>query len=283
MRSSPAAVFAALALALFVAAPTCVRAQISTSDCTLITDPAPVPPLGVICGSPERIGIIVSQHWDAGSAVQRVNFRGYQLWIGTYRGMPMFAMNHEIGGAGATFVLEELIAHGAKVVIRLGTADFPVTPADADKVFVVSSERGMAGVLRDYGYPPSMWAAPFPADPIIVGALLKVAPQLPNITAVKSAGYSIDGYYAMNFPDKAAFDPAAVRALAAQYTAAGATVREMECGSVLALAQLRKIHAACVLQCVVKGGHAHASPGTSGIPLVLETLYYLNQTESAQW
>jgi uridine phosphorylase len=75
------------------------------------------------------------------------------------------------------------------------------------------------------------------------------------------------------------YDAGRVRAMEANYHAAGAIDRDMECGAVFLIGQLRGIQTACVLQCVIKGGGHHANPGTTGIPLVLETLYKVAQQQ----
>jgi uridine phosphorylase len=250
---------------------------IRPEQCTIITNPEPLPPQCIIGGSPARIQYLVENFFDYYN--KTIDFRGYQLYVGAYKGMPLCAMNHEIGGPSAAFIVEELAAHGVNTIIRVGTSDIPVDPSMVNDVYLIESETGMVGVLRDYGYPPSDWDMVIPAHPEVFAALQESATTVKNVTAHLAAGYLIDAYYAFNFPAEAAYDPKAVADRVAEYEArsGGGKMmdRDMEVGAVFTVARLRGMRYGAVLQCVVKGGNRPAQPGVTGLPVALNALLIL--------
>ena len=148
------------------------------------------------------------------------------LWGYTGRaadGEPLTVQSTGMGGPSAAIVVEELIALGARRLVRIGTcgalspdlalgdlvAAREVLPADG-----ASAALGAAGMLA--------------ADASLTGALVEAGAR--PVTAV-----STDLFY----------DPAAERA--GDWLARGAAVVEMEAAAVLRVADLRGAAAACAL------------------------------------
>jgi len=254
-----------------------VECRLPVSECTIIKDPAPLPKIGVVSANPERSLLIAQQYFD--TYMTHTDFRGFQVYNGTYKGVTLFAANTGLGGPAAAFLVEELIAHDVEVIIRLGTTDFNTTIEDLHKVFILESVQGMVGVERDMGVHSKHWGLPIAADPDLVTLLASTALGLPNITAIVTKGYSIDEFYSFFDPTNVAENPSVVEAMEKKYVANGCQARDMESAAVLYLGQVRGIKTASVLQAVIKSGNHHEDPGTIGIPLVLETLRKLAQRD----
>jgi len=252
-----------------------VQSKLPVSECTIIKDPAPLPAVGVISANPARALLIAEKHFD--TYYNHTNFRGFQVYKGTYKGVPIFAANTGLGGPAAAFLVEELIAHEVQVIIRLGTNDYNVTDLDLNNVYLVESVRGLYGLMRDYGYPADSWGTPIASDSALIQLLNQTAQRMPNITAVLSKGYTIDAFYAFFDPPNVAENPNQVDEYITQYQQDGCNVRDMESASVLLVGQMRGIQTAAVLQAVIKSGNHHEDVGTIGIPLVLETLRILGE------
>ncbi|KAL6072720.1 hypothetical protein QOT17_005267 [Balamuthia mandrillaris] len=245
-------------------------AKLPVDECTIIKNPAALPKAGVVCANPARALIIAERYFD--SYEVHTDFRGFQVYTGTYKGKKLFAANTGLGASAAAFLMEELIAHDAEVIVRLGTNDYNVTEADLNNVYVLKSVRGLWGLPRDYGLPSDLWGEAIPADTSLVSTILSVAQQFKNVTAVPSLGYSIDGFYSFFDPVQVAARPNTVKDMILDYQAEGCNCRDMESGAVLMMGKLRGIRTAAVLQAVIKSGDHHENPGTTGIPIVLQSL-----------
>eukprot|EP01119_Soliformovum_irregulare_P011523 TRINITY_DN2900_c0_g1_i1.p1 TRINITY_DN2900_c0_g1~~TRINITY_DN2900_c0_g1_i1.p1 ORF type:complete len:285 (+),score=66.65 TRINITY_DN2900_c0_g1_i1:123-857(+) len=234
-------------------------------------NPAPVPSIGVISANPARSLLIAQSYLDF--YVNHTNFRGFQVYTGEYQQVPVFVANTGLGGPACAFLVEELIAHGANVIIRLGTNDYNITEEDLDNVYVLQSVQNVFGLMRDYGYPLEQLGAPIPTDPLLVKLLMDSAARTPNVTGVLSRGYNVDGFYAFFDPTNVALNPAVTRQYTTQFQEDGCNVRDMESGALAMLGQVRGIRTAAVLQAVIKFGHHHEDVGTTGIRVVLNALY----------
>lgn len=80
---------------------------------------------------------------------------------------------------------------------------------------IIIGEIGPLGLLRDYGYDD--YDHLFPANDIVLDQLKEAALEGSNYTISIGPGYSVDGYYALNFPELAAYNATRVKALAKNY------------------------------------------------------------------
>jgi len=247
-----------------------VVAKLPKDECTIIKNPMPIPPVGVVCANPERVSIIAREHFDW--FFIHTDFRGYQVYVGEYQGVKLFAAYIGLGSASAAFMMEELVANDVKVVIRLGTNDYNITENDVNNVYVVNQCFGLTGLMRDYGFPDSELGGSLPADKALVQSLIDSAPSFPEIKVVPSIGYNIDAFYSFLDPLKVAKNASRVKEMIATYEKKGANCRDMETCAVLLVGQVQGIRTASVLQAVVKHGSKHEGAGTTGISLVLATL-----------
>lgn len=253
------------------------------SDCTIITSSEPLPPRGIVCGSPERVAVITTQYLQNVSL--HTDFRGYKVFIGYIQDdpRPIFVANHEIGAPGATMIFEELIAHGVDTILRLGSSDLYLEGSkDPNKpaISLVRSEFGPRGLMRDYGFPSSEFDNIFETPATIYSSLVKAGGLFEkNLTVVESAGYPVDAFFSFNFPSRATYDPEITGDVISLYESliekkypSTKLDRDMECGALYLVGWMRNVDVGCVLQVITKGGNKHANPGTQGIPVVLTAL-----------
>jgi uridine phosphorylase len=248
--------------------------KLPKEECTIIKNPNPIPPVGVICANPERAKLIATSYFDY--FFIHTDFRGYKIYVGEYQGVPLFSAYIGLGSASAAFMVEELVANDARVIVRLGTNDYNTTEADANNVYVVDKCLGLEGLMRDYGYEQSQWGKALHADASLFNSLVETAKeeQFKQLNIKKSTDYNIDAFYSFFDPNNVAANPENVRGYIKEYQQEGATVRDMETCAVLLIGEMRKEHVrtGSVLQAVVKHGASHEDVGTKGINLVLQTL-----------
>ncbi|MEM5833768.1 MAG: nucleoside phosphorylase, partial [Candidatus Aenigmatarchaeota archaeon] len=113
----------------------------------------------VIAGDPARV-VLLSTLLDEARMVSDV--RGYHVYTGLYRGVPITVAVHGIGSASAVLVLEELIMLGAKVVVRLGTCGAMIPELDiGDIVIPTGASYYSGGIFQQYlGEPVCQVAVP---------------------------------------------------------------------------------------------------------------------------
>jgi len=230
----------------------------------------PIPPVGVVCANPDRASLIAREHFEW--YYTHTDFRGYKLYVGQYQGVQLFAAYIGLGSASAAFMMEELIANDAQVVIRLGTNDYNITEKDVNNLYVVNTCFGLTGLMRDYGFPESDWGGPIPANPALIQSLLNEGPSFPKLNIKNSIGYNIDAFYSFLDPKNVAKNSTFVQNLIYQYEKKGAICRDMETCAVLLTGQVHGVRTASVLQAVVKHGNSHEDVGSTGIEMVLDVL-----------
>jgi len=246
------------------------QAKLPRSECTIMKSPLSIPRVGVVCANPERAELIATQYFEY--FYIHTDFRGYKVYVGTYKSVPMFAAYIGLGSASAAFLMEELIAYDAQVIIRLGTNDYNITERDVKNVYIIEQSMGLTGLMQDYGFPPNEWGRPIRSNPELVTALMNTAKKIDNIVPKLSIGYNIDAFYSFFDSHNVAKYPDNVRMLQKKYEDNNASCRDMETAAVLLLGEIHKVKTASVLQAVVKHGNKHEGVGTTGIVLVLETL-----------
>ncbi len=77
-----------------------------------------VSPRAIVCGDPARADRIAEQ-LDAPRLLSHK--REYRAYLGAYQGAPITVCSHGVGAPGAAIAFEELIAAGARAIIRVGT------------------------------------------------------------------------------------------------------------------------------------------------------------------
>lgn len=95
--------------------------SLSVQDTIVLNKSMPLPKYGIICAHPSRVKKIAEQFLK--NTVTHTDYRGYQIFIGDYNGLRIFVANTGMGAPSAAFLIEELVAFGAKRIIRVGSND----------------------------------------------------------------------------------------------------------------------------------------------------------------
>jgi uridine phosphorylase len=107
----------------------------------------------LVCGAPERAARIASHLQEAELISDK---RGYHSYKGQYQGRPLTVLSHGVGAAGAAAAFEELIAAGARRIIRVGTCGGIQAGIDSGQIVIATAavaNTGLVGELVPAGYP----------------------------------------------------------------------------------------------------------------------------------
>lgn len=94
-----------------------------------------VPEAVLVCGDPARATRIAERLDEAALLSERREYRCYQ---GTFAGQPVAVCSHGIGAPGAAPAFEELIAAGARRLIRVGTCG-ALQPDISDGALIIAT------------------------------------------------------------------------------------------------------------------------------------------------
>lgn len=193
--------------------------------------PGTIPPSVIVCGDPARAETIAT-HLAAVETLSQQ--REYHVYRGTYREMPVAVASHGVGAPGAAIAFEELIAAGARRLIRVGTCG-ALQPDIVDGELVVATaavdRTGYGQVTVPTGYPAV-------ADLALTGVLLRTV-AAGDYTCHSGLVLTIDGFYrgvlTPHVPDYHTLSEARVVAV------------EMECAALFLVASLRAVQSAAIL------------------------------------
>jgi uridine phosphorylase len=202
-----------------------------------------VSPSVVVCGDPARAERVAAL---LGGATLLSDRREYRAYRGEHHGQPITVCSHGIGAPGAAIAFEELIAAGARRIIRVGTCGGLQPDLAAGDLIVATAAVQNTGYGRETvpnGYPAA-------ADPALTLALARaVAAARP--AARRGIVLSRDNFYpgvaAPAAPDYQTMSAARVLAV------------EMECAALFLVGSLRDVATAAVL--VVDGNVLAAGEG----------------------
>lgn len=165
--------------------------SLSVQDTIVLTKSTPLPPNGIICAHPKRVKKIADKFLK--NTTTHTDYRGYQIYVGDFQGKQFFVANTGIGAPAAAFLLEELIAFGAKRIIRVGSND---SNFSGYKLNLVQETTLPLGLKKDYQ---------LKMESIEVEAYLKFAITMKahklGITLDETSNEHVDGYYA-NFRNR---------------------------------------------------------------------------------
>lgn len=199
----------------------------------------------LVCGDPARATAVAALLDEATLLAEWREYRSYQ---GKYHGRTVTVCSHGIGAPGAAIAFEELIAAGAKIIIRVGTCGGIRPEVQAGHLVVVTGAVDHTGYGREV-VPPGYPAA---ADVDVVVALRRAAREA---TQPVHAGYVLtrDAFYggpplaaAPNYETMAAVNVLAV---------------EMECAALFQVGGLRRIKTGAIL--ATDGNVLHAEEDIS--------------------
>jgi DeoD family purine-nucleoside phosphorylase len=151
--------------------------------------------------------------------------RGLWGYTGTAAdGRPLTIQSTGMGGPSAAIVVEELIALGARSLIRVGTCGALVDGFELGELLVADEVLGEDGTSRSLGAPASQVP-----DPDLLEGLAGVAGRRTGAVVTTDLFYDAD------------------QARPARWAESGAVAVEMEAAAVLAVAARHGLAAACIL------------------------------------
>ncbi|MDX1687979.1 MAG: nucleoside phosphorylase [Candidatus Promineifilaceae bacterium] len=190
-----------------------------------------VPPAVLVCGDPERATKTAAYLDQATLASEQREYRSY---YGKYRGVPVAVCSHGVGAPGAAIAFEELIAAGARRLIRIGTCG-GLQPDVEDGHLVIATGAvdytGFGRATVPPGYPPV-------ADFRLTSALARQAAMsghLHHTGLILTADNFYPGVETQRRPDYQLLSAANVIAV------------EMECAALFLVSSLRRVQAAAIL------------------------------------
>ncbi len=190
-----------------------------------------VTPAVIVCGDParaERVAALLD------GATLLSDKREYRAYRGHSGGLPITVCSHGIGAPGAAIAFEELIAAGARQIVRVGTCGALQTGIDAGHLVVATAAVQNTGYGRETvpdGYPAV-------ADATLTLALTRAAAKA-KPPARSGIVISRDSFY-----------PGVPLAGAPDYrvlSAANVLAVEMECAALFLVGSLRGVATAAIL------------------------------------
>lgn len=221
----------------------------------LISDDKPLPTIGIIVAHPDRVQRIGCEFLE--DVELHSNYRGYKVYTGNYHGQSVFAVYTAMGGPSVAMIVENLILAGAKKIVRIGTSDNHDDEQDLTTLLIITETMGLKGLMEEYGYCENQLGKPLPASPEIIQAILASAQKNKAEHVKLTKAYNIDAFHVFTNPQWFAKNPEKILKKINYYKSQGATVRDMESGTLLMLGQLRGIEAGCVLIPAIKSNQAN--------------------------
>lgn len=234
----------------FVQAPLAAMYTPDGTKTDILSNDKLLPPMGIIAAHPGRVERIAKEFFE--NAELHTDYRGYKVYTGTYNGQPVFAAYTGIGGASASLMIENLIVAGAKKIVRVGTNDNDALDQDLTTLTVVEETMGLHGMMLEYGFSDEEAGQSQKASPCIIASIQAAAKKAKTAHVTVAKGYNLDAYHVYSNPSRFAKDGKRIEEKIAKYKAAGATVRDMESGTLFMLGKLRGIDTAAVLISVAK-------------------------------
>ncbi len=187
-----------------------------------------VHPAVLVCGDPDRATRIANRLADSTLLSEKREYRAYN---GRFQQLPVTVCSHGIGAPGAAIAFEELIAAGARQIIRVGTCG-ALQPHIQSGDIVVAAAVQHTGYVRESvpdGYPAV-------ADPDLTIALRQaVNNQRSHVGIVLTRDNFYAGVPTAYTPDYAILSQAQVLAV------------EMECAALFVVGSLRRVQTGAVL------------------------------------
>lgn len=195
-----------------------------------------VSPTVMVCGSPERALKASGYLSDVRTLAQQREYHAYQ---GSFAGVTITICSHGVGAPGAAIAFEELIAAGARSIIRAGTCGGLQPGINAGDLVVATAAVQNTG----YGSQTVPDGYPAVADARLTLALLETAAGATAAAANHAIHSGIvvtrDNFYSgVPIPGLADY-----KAL----SQANVVAVEMECAALFILGSLRRVQTAAIL------------------------------------
>lgn len=216
----------------------------------ILSNDKPLPRVGLIAAHPGRIERIAKEFLD--DVDVHTDYRGYKVYTGNYNGQPVFAAYTGIGGPSASLMIENLIVAGAQKIVRVGSNDNDTKDQNLANITIILETMGLNGMMLEYGFSPDEAGRPLPASQSLINSILLSAENTKTAHVQLAKAYNLDAYHVYSNPTRFAKNSKVIEQKIQEYKDLGATVRDMESGTLFMLGQLRHIDTAAVLISVTK-------------------------------
>lgn len=190
-----------------------------------------VPSAVLVCGDPER-ATKTAAYLDRATLVSEQ--REYRSYFGEYEGMPVAVCSHGVGAPGAAVAFEELIAAGARRLIRVGTCGGIQPDVEDGHLVVVTGAVDYTGFGRATVPPGYPAVADFHLTAVLARQTAASA-RVHHTGLVLTADSFYPGVETPRRPDYRVLSAANVVAV------------EMECAALFLVSSLRRVQAAAIL------------------------------------
>ncbi|MEM0123868.1 MAG: hypothetical protein QXI38_05150 [Conexivisphaerales archaeon] len=179
----------------------------------------------IISGDPGRVNQLAKM---LDNAEMLNNTDSLVAYTGLYSGKPLTVATHGIGGASASLIINGLIKHGAKSIVRLGTAGSLKENIEVGDVIVVTGAHYSPGGTLSYDYRLS------PAPDFALTKKLYQALKQADIKVHLGTVFSKNAFYTLDD-------------LNPWLISIGTLALEMECATLMSISNIHNIRSACVL------------------------------------
>lgn len=218
-----------------------------------------IPQRGIVCSNPERVKRLANYFFPE----IKVHTESWGVNIFTGKDInnnELFFASAPMGASGSAHAFHELMAAGGKYIIRMGSNDVWIKEQDLNSIVIIKEARGLRGISWDNGIDEV-------DEPILVSGdlLQKITDNFSqsNINYDHRVCFNVDDYHSYLYPELA-FDSERIKKRLNYYESFGSYCRDMETASLLLKARKFNIHAASVLQNVVKQKKESPYDGEAG-------------------
>lgn len=183
--------------------------------------------------------------------------REYNVWNGTVLGELVTVCSTGIGGPSTAIAVEELVACGAEVLIRVGTCGGIALPVKSGDVVIASGAVRQDGTSHEYA-PPEFPAVPTPR---VMLALMRAAEALgyPSHAGVVQ---SKDSFYGQHSPSRMPISAALLEKWEA-WKRLGVLASEMEASTLFTVGAALGVSTGAVFHCIWNQERANAGLDTA--------------------
>ena len=208
----------------------------------------------ILPGDPGRCEKIAAFLENSSQLIQN---REYNVWQGTLCGERVTVCSTGIGGPSTAIAVEELVACGAEVLIRVGTCGGIALPVKSGDVVIASGAVRQDGTSHEYA-PPEFPAVPTPR---VMLALMRAAEGLgyPSHTGVVQ---SKDSFYGQHSPSRMPISAALLEKWEA-WKRLGVLASEMEASTLFTVGAALGVSTGAVFHCVWNQERANAGLDTA--------------------
>ena len=239
--------------------------------------PGEMPELVLLPGDPGRIDLI-KEFWS--NPVDLAYNREYRSAKGLYKDIEVGALSTGIGGPSTAIAVEELAEIGARVLLRVGTCGALSRETSIGTLIIATGAVRFDGTSHDYA-PPEY---PAVADPHLVLALEEAARKLGYRHEVGIVATTSSFHLGQSRPGYKGYEWSLSRSRIVELRRMGVKCFEMESATLLTIASIYGLRAACICSAIANRETGEFKPGAGvreAVHVANEALYLLAKRRSS--